>query len=178
MSTIEQRDFTSEPYVSDSNDPKRHFVMEGDVMTGVDLVWHATGADTAGQVTIVEVLFPAKTEFLMHRHEHEDEAFLVIEGELTLRDGDGDQDDFIAGPGQMVWAPRRHKHTYAATSDVPAKVIVVMTPGSGLEDFFASNAETKLSGEDDLTNFAQETERKYGVELFPTEPTAGSARGY
>lgn len=178
MSTTEQRDFVSEPYVSDPSDPKRHFVMKGDVMTGVDLHWHATGADTAGQVTIVEAIFPAHTEFLMHRHENEDEAFLVIEGELTLRDGSGELDDFVAGPGQMVWAPRRHKHTYAATSDVPAKVVVVMTPGSGLEGLFANNSETSLASEADVAKFAEETVRDFGVELFPDEPTAGSATGY
>lgn len=177
MSSTDQGVIETTPYVSDSTDPKRHFVMEGDVMTGVDFVWHATGDDTGGRLTIVLVTFPPGTEFLMHKHSREDEAFLVLEGELTLRDADNAH-DFVAGPGQMVWAPRDHKHTYAATSDVPARVVVVMSPGSGLEGVFRDNVHTSLATEADVVRFAEETERKYGVTLFPNEPTAGTARGY
>ena len=177
MSTIEHAVAPTEPYVSDSADPKRHFVMEGDVMTGVDFVWHATGDDTDGRLTICEATLPPGTEFLMHRHAREDEAFLVLEGELTLRDADR-ATDFVAGPGQMVWAPRGHKHTYAATAEVPTRAVVVMTPGSGLEEAFRSCSRTKLATEADLRTFADGLEKKHGVTLFPDEQTAGTARGY
>jgi mannose-6-phosphate isomerase-like protein (cupin superfamily) len=173
MSTTEH-DVETTPYMSDPTDPSRHFVMKGAVMHGVDFVWHATGADTAGQVTIAQVHFPPGTEFLMHKHGREDEAFLVIEGELTIRDPDAEH-DFVAGPGQMVWSPRNRKHTYANTGTVPAHVIVVMTPGTGLEGVFRDNIENTLP---DLGEFAAYTEQSYGVTLFPDEPSAGTVRGY
>lgn len=173
----DEQTVVTEGYVSDPNDTGRRFKMEGDVMTGVDLMWHATGDDTDGQCLIVEAVFPPGTEFLMHRHTREDEAFLVIEGQLTLRDPDAPS-DHVANPGQMVWAPRDRKHTYASTGEVPARVVVVMTPGSGLDGFFREHRNTEIGDPEDIAKLAADTEEKYGVALFPEEQTVGSARGY
>jgi len=50
-------------------------------------------------------------EFVWHRHEAEDELFLVVEGELVIRLRDG---EVRLGPGEMVVVPRGVEHQPAA----------------------------------------------------------------
>jgi len=46
-------------------------------------------------------------EFVWHHHEHEDELFLVIDGELTIRLRDG---DVHLKPGELFVVPRGVEH--------------------------------------------------------------------
>lgn len=50
----------------------------------------------------------------LHRHEHEDELFVVIDGELRFTYGD----DTIAGPqGTIAYLPAAKPHTFQVVSD-------------------------------------------------------------
>jgi quercetin dioxygenase-like cupin family protein len=91
----------------------------------------ATGADTGGLMTAFEVLGGPESGPPLHVHEHEDEAFYVLEGEIELHVG-----DLVTrlGPGGFAFAPRRVPHTYAVTSDAPARHYTVATP-AGFDDF-------------------------------------------
>jgi quercetin dioxygenase-like cupin family protein len=71
----------------------------------------------------------------LHRHDF-DEAFYVIEGELTFQLGD---EVFTRGAGELAFAPRNLAHTYANHSDAPARVLIVCTP-AGFERYFARMA--------------------------------------
>ncbi len=55
-----------------------------------------------------------KGEFVWHHHENEDEAFLVLEGRLTLRFRDRDLE---LGPGQCVVVPRGVEHLPVADQE-------------------------------------------------------------
>lgn len=68
-----------------------------------------------------------------HRHEHEDEIFYVLEGEMTVM-----QDDEVAtaGPGSYVVLPRGHFHAFWNAGDEPARMLVILGPGR-LEEYFA-----------------------------------------
>lgn len=46
-------------------------------------------------------------EFVWHRHEHEDELFLVVAGALTIRFRDG---EVTLAPGEFVIVPRGVEH--------------------------------------------------------------------
>lgn len=46
-------------------------------------------------------------EFVWHRHEAEDELFLVVAGRLRMRFRDGEA---VLGPGQMIVVPRGVEH--------------------------------------------------------------------
>jgi quercetin dioxygenase-like cupin family protein len=91
----------------------------------------ATGADTAGAMTVFEVLAGVEAAPPLHVHEYEDEAFHVLEGEIELHVG-----DLVTrlGPGAFAFAPRRVPHTWAVTSEGPARLHVVATP-AGFDDF-------------------------------------------
>jgi len=47
-------------------------------------------------------------EFVWHRHDEEDELFLVVEGRLRMRFRD--RDDVVLGPGELVVVPRGVEH--------------------------------------------------------------------
>lgn len=61
----------------------------------------------------------------LHRHEHEDDAYLVLEGTVTFR---LDGDDRQLGPGGFVFLPRGVPHTFRVDSDV-ARWVEIVSPG-------------------------------------------------
>jgi quercetin dioxygenase-like cupin family protein len=67
----------------------------------------------------------------LHYH-HFDEAFYVLEGELTFQLAD---DVFTRRAGELAFAPRGVPHTYANLSGAPARVLLVITP-AGFERYF------------------------------------------
>jgi quercetin dioxygenase-like cupin family protein len=87
---------------------------------------------SAGQVSIIENVLPAGWEGPpLHRHDF-DEAFYVLEGELTLQlRGEVGP----AGPGTVAFAPRGVPHTLANSGDTPARYLLVCTP-AGFERYF------------------------------------------
>jgi len=86
-----------------------------------------------GQVSVIEV--SAGADFAgppLHRHDF-DEAFYVIDGELTFQLGDS----LAAAPaGALAFAPRGSHHTLANLSGAPARYLLVCTP-AGFERYFA-----------------------------------------
>jgi quercetin dioxygenase-like cupin family protein len=82
----------------------------------------------------------------LHLHDF-DEAFYVLEGELTFRLSD---ELFTRRAGELAFAPRGVPHTYANHSGADARALIVCTP-AGFERYFARMAaqprgSTRLSG--------------------------------
>jgi quercetin dioxygenase-like cupin family protein len=71
----------------------------------------------------------------LHRHDF-DEAFYVLEGELTFQLGD---ERFTRTAGELAFAPRGVPHTYANHSNADARALIVCTP-AGFERYFARMA--------------------------------------
>ena len=78
------------------------------------------------RVGIVEVTVPAGWPGPPLHHHAFDEAFYVLEGELTFEVA-GER--IVATPGQLAFAPRNVEHTLANLSDGPARYLLVCTPG-------------------------------------------------
>ena len=55
-----------------------------------------------------------KGEFVWHSHEHEDELFLVVQGQLRIEFRDGKVE---LGPGEMVIVPRGVEHRPVADQE-------------------------------------------------------------
>ncbi|HSS56653.1 MAG TPA: cupin domain-containing protein [Solirubrobacteraceae bacterium] len=91
------------------------------------------GEQTAGAISAVENTLPARWEGPpLHRHAF-DEAFYILDGELTFQLGD---DLFTAGPGALAFAPGGVEHTLANFGDAPARYLLLCTP-AGFERYFA-----------------------------------------
>ena len=101
--------------------------------------WKIVGEQSNGALAIVEIKAPAAapdTGRPPHMHTREDEAWYVIDGELTFEVGGRKA---TAGPGTFVWAPRNIPHRYRV-SKAPARWLLMLSP-AGMEPLFGEVAE-------------------------------------
>jgi quercetin dioxygenase-like cupin family protein len=91
------------------------------------------GEETGGQVSVTEILVPPHTAGPpLHTHDF-DEAFYMLEGELTFQ---VDEALHNKGAGELSFAPRKVAHTLANHSNAPARYVLVCTP-AGFERHWA-----------------------------------------
>ncbi len=81
-----------------------------------------------------------KGEFVWHHHDHEDELFLVVKGQLRMRYlEDGAEREMNVGPGEFVIIPRGTEHLPSAEEEVH---IVLLEPKSTLNTGNVRNERT------------------------------------
>lgn len=85
----------------------------------------ATAADTGGHLGIVEITEPPGTEAPLHVHHLEDEAFWVLEGEVSFEVGGA---SFDATAGDFAFGPRDVPHRYEV-GDRGCRMLFILTPG-------------------------------------------------
>lgn len=89
--------------------------------------------ETGGQVSVTEIVVPPHSPGPpLHTHAF-DEAFYVLEGELTFKIADT---LMTKTSGEISFAPRDVAHTLANLSDTPARYALVCTP-AGFERHWA-----------------------------------------
>jgi mannose-6-phosphate isomerase-like protein (cupin superfamily) len=96
----------------------------------------ASAEDTGGALTVLDTRLTPAANPPLHVHHREDEAFLVLEGELAFFLGLDGTVSAEAGPGDFVVGPRDVPHRFEVRSP-EARVLVLATPG-GLERFFGA----------------------------------------
>jgi mannose-6-phosphate isomerase-like protein (cupin superfamily) len=112
-------------------------------MADVAMSFKVGASQMDGDVAIHEwSLDPHRIGAPPHRHEFEDEIFYVLEGEVTVMQ---DEEVETAGRGSYVTLPRGHFHTFWNAGDVPARMLVVISPG-GLEEYFREASALFRSG--------------------------------
>lgn len=99
-------------------------------------VIRATAADTAGQLTIVEMTEPPGTEAPLHVHHREDEAFFILEGSATLQVG---TETFEVSAGDYAFGPRGIPHKYTVGDD-GCRMLFICTP-AGFEKLVREMSE-------------------------------------
>lgn len=100
------------------------------------LTFKATSEQTGGRMWAKELLAERGMATPVHRHTREDEAFYVLDGEVSVYVGD---QVVRAGEGAFLWAPREVPHAFCVES-ARARLLVVSTPG-GFERFFFDTGE-------------------------------------
>jgi quercetin dioxygenase-like cupin family protein len=96
----------------------------------------ATAADTGGLLTVVEVTEAPGAEAPLHVHHRDDEAFWVLEGDVTFQVGDA---TIEAHAGDYAFAPRDIPHRFTV-GDAGCRMLFIMVPG-GLEDVLRATSE-------------------------------------
>lgn len=104
------------------------------------MIERATAEQTNGAFSILEQWVTADGNPPPHQHTHEDEALLVVEGEVDVTVGGVTS---RVGAGGFAFAPRGVPHTYAIVSEA-AHLYVIATPG-GLEHFLRELGEPAAS---------------------------------
>jgi quercetin dioxygenase-like cupin family protein len=97
---------------------------------------HIDAEATGGAFAICEIRGARGDMPPLHVHRRDDEAFYVIDGELSLFIG-GEQ--LLLGPGQAVLAPREIPHSYRVESE-QARWLVITSP-AGFESCVREVAE-------------------------------------
>jgi len=112
---------------------------EGETITafGDTLQIKLSAADTGGQLSLGLLTTPPGNGPPLHRHTHEDELFIVVEGRFRFVSDDVERE---AGPGTVVWLRSGTVHTFQVISDTPGKAWVLVMPG-GFENFFRASSE-------------------------------------
>ena len=94
--------------------------------------------ESDGVVSVIDNTVPANWPGpYLHRHDF-DEAFYVLEGELTFQVEDA---VITRRAGELAFAPRGVAHTLANHSDATARYVLVCTP-AGFERYFARMNES------------------------------------
>lgn len=89
---------------------------------------------TGGAMTVIDNAVPAGFGPPRHVHAREDEAFVVLEGEIELWVAGASR---VVRAGQAGFAPRGTEHAFRALTET--RMLVILTP-SGFEGFFADMA--------------------------------------
>ncbi|MEU6827114.1 cupin domain-containing protein [Nocardia beijingensis] len=90
-------------------------------------------AETEGRFTLGIMHGPGGDDVPLHLHKNEDEAFFVLEGEITIWQGD---QTAVIGPEEFVLLPKEVPHCYKVTSPQGARWLAITAP-TGFEDFVA-----------------------------------------
>ncbi|CAA9563696.1 MAG: hypothetical protein AVDCRST_MAG59-2814 [uncultured Thermomicrobiales bacterium] len=96
----------------------------------------AAGGQTAGAYALIEDLAPKGAGTPLHRHRGDDEAFYVLEGELTFWLGDAEP--IRAAAGAFVHVPGGTVHAFRVDSET-ARYLIITTPRHG--DFYRAIAD-------------------------------------
>lgn len=131
---------------------------------GYVLETKATDDNTGGRYAFQEMTVAAGFPWIPpHIHHNEDEALYGLDGEVSVRVGD---QVHTVGPGTFVLMPRGVVHTFANPGAVPAKVVVISSPGAVIGYFEEAAALTNASptGQPDMQQLIALAAR-YGIEF-------------
>ena len=121
------------------------------------------GSESGGGFSLVDHPMSARALGApMHRHAHEDEYSYVLEGRVGALLGDHVVD---AGPGSLIFKPRRQWHTFWNAGDTPARLLEIISP-AGFERYFAELAAlggSRVAAPEELKVLAE----RYSLEVDP-----------
>ena len=119
------------------------------------------GSDAAERFSLVEhPMSPRALAAPLHRHTREDEYSYVLEGRMGALLGD---EVVEAGPGDLVYKPRRQWHTFWNAGDEECRILEIIAP-AGFEKFFDELVDaggSKLAGPSKM----EELSVKYAIDF-------------
>jgi mannose-6-phosphate isomerase-like protein (cupin superfamily) len=102
---------------------------------GAPYVLKATSAETGNRFCCIESTIAPGAGVPPHTHEHEDEAFYVLAGEIVFDSADRPAPLRLAA-GSFFYGPRGLQHSFRNEGKVDARMLVFCSPGSGMERMF------------------------------------------
>jgi quercetin dioxygenase-like cupin family protein len=145
---------------------------EGPAFSAVGDVYRilAGGQQSGGVFTLMEARVPPGGGPPPHVHRREDEAFFVLEGEISFTLGER---KIVARPGTFIQGPRGLPHAFKNEGAAPARMLIFIAP-PGFETFLAGMARPVPSFDaPPLPVTPADIERllalapQYGIEILP-----------
>lgn len=122
--------------------PERGYLLgTGEGVPGRGAEVKASNLSTGGSVAIYRDVLDGQGP-PRHRHLHEDETIIVLDGIMEAECGD---DTFVGEPGDTIFLPRGLAHAFRSV-DGPATFLFIVTPGH-LDEFFRAKDELSDPGE-------------------------------
>ena len=109
---------------------------------GHQAVFKAVGEDTGGAYTLCEYTAAPSAGPPPHVHHNDDEAFYLLEGELTVRVGERQA---TVTAGSFVFLPRGILHTFTNSGSTPARFLVIASP-AGFDKYLDDMAAASAAG--------------------------------
>ena len=122
---------TAVPIIRGEGEGERLWFAGGGVWT-----MKATAEETDGAFILFEDRMSKGKTTPLHTHPHEDETFIVLEGEILVH---VEGTEHRVGPGGVAVVPRGARHAFLVTSKM-ARILALQTPGSG-EAFYRDASE-------------------------------------
>lgn len=119
-----------------------------EAVLGTSMIYKAEASETGGQLVCAEITVPPGQGVPPHWHSDEDEAFYVLAGRVVI-EGDGCGSDGTGlDAGGFFYGPRGRMHGFRCGGTEAAKLLVFVTPGTGIGAMFADLAEmTRQQGD-------------------------------
>jgi len=132
----------------------------------------AEGRATGGTMSAYEFTSPPRTAGPpLHIHRTWDEAFYVLEGEMTfLIDGE----ERIAPADTFVFIPHGVPHTFWNAGDAPVRQLTVFTP-AGIEEYFDDVTRVMAAGGEETLDAAMALMERHDMEVPPSARPAYGA---
>src|ERR687883_146092 len=122
---------TAAPIIRGDGEGERRWFAGGGLWT-----IKAAAEETDGAFTLIEDRMTRGKTTPLHTHPHEDETFIVLEGEILVH---VEGTEHSVGPGGVAVVPRGTRHAFLVTSEM-ARILVLHTPGTG-EAFYRDASE-------------------------------------
>jgi mannose-6-phosphate isomerase-like protein (cupin superfamily) len=123
-------------------DPGEGRVAEPLRIFGAELTVKISSRDSGGAFAVVEGVTPPLSGPPMHIHLEQDEWWHVVEGNFKFV---VDEQEILAGPGSVVYAPRGSRHTFQNIGEEPGITLATTVPG-GFDLFFEEIAAAAVPG--------------------------------
>lgn len=110
---------------------------------GVTFTFKVRGKDTSGAYAMFELTVPPGDRVLaVHRHDHTDESFYVLEGVLKL---EIDGEEMTLNPGGFVMIPMGTVHSHGNGGNGPLRLLTIISPTGPSEGGFEEMAKLSAS---------------------------------
>jgi mannose-6-phosphate isomerase-like protein (cupin superfamily) len=121
------------------------------------------GSEAGKRFSLVEhPMSPRALAAPLHLHTREDEYSFVLQGRMGALLGD---EVVEAGPGDLVFKPRKQWHTFWNAGDEPCRILEIISP-AGFEGFFRELVDMGGVTQADPEAFAQ-LRKRYALEMQP-----------
>jgi quercetin dioxygenase-like cupin family protein len=137
------------------------------------MVVRASGNETGGAYDIVEATIkPGPGVTPLHVHHDNDEAILVLDGELIVQ---FDDEKLTLPAGGYAMASSGVPHTYQNSGSDPARILFIYSPGNHWEYLEGAAAEGPVEEDADIERMRPILE-SYGIEMVgpPLDESAGT----
>ncbi len=134
------------------------------VGAGDEYRYLATGKSTDGEYFLVEAIVPPGGGPPSHIQTREEEAFYILEGQLTFYGREG---EIIAGPGTYLNIPKGAKHRFRNNTERTARMLFFFAP-AGIEGLFDEFSALDQPNEEpaEALGALNAIGEKYGVQYF------------